>query len=283
MVNSDQERQQQDIWDTVATAWEQWQSVFERGAGVISAELVKDLKPADSVLDFATGLGEPALTAAHVVGESGHILGIDVSPQMIQRAQTKAAALTNVTFEVAAVDRAALSPDSLDAVVSRWGLSFVNDPGHTLRRLTAALRPAGRLAVATWCEPATVPMISLAFQEISRVLELSPPPPMPGPFALADPAQLTEIAQQAGLEDIRTTVVSVPFVVDSPDDFVRFSRDILPPGMRATLTENLGTVDSPRIWEPVRERARHFFGPDGALHLTCDTNILTGRKPHHAP
>ena len=62
---------------------------IERGTEGVSRRLVElaEIKPGSKVLDIATGIGEPALTAANHVGKNGHVLATDISPQMLSFAK----------------------------------------------------------------------------------------------------------------------------------------------------------------------------------------------------
>jgi enediyne biosynthesis protein CalE5 len=70
------------VWDAVSSGWLTWADEFERAASAISAELVRlgGVRAGHSVLDFGTGLGEPALTAARMTGPTGRVVGVDLSP-----------------------------------------------------------------------------------------------------------------------------------------------------------------------------------------------------------
>jgi ubiquinone/menaquinone biosynthesis C-methylase UbiE len=72
-------------WDSVAAGWQKWWEPIERGAEKVSRRLIElaEIKPGSRVLDIATGIGEPAITAANQVGKNGHILATDISPQML--------------------------------------------------------------------------------------------------------------------------------------------------------------------------------------------------------
>ncbi|MGH9950521.1 MAG: class I SAM-dependent methyltransferase [Nitrososphaeraceae archaeon] len=78
-------------WDSVANNWQKWWKVIERGAEKVSRRLIElaEIKPSSRVLDIATGIGEPAITAANLVGSNGHILATDISPQMLSVAKTE--------------------------------------------------------------------------------------------------------------------------------------------------------------------------------------------------
>jgi hypothetical protein len=64
---------QRQSWDGAASGWKDWWEVTEKGAQKINNRLVElsEIKPVQKVLDFATGIGEPAVTAAKVVGTAG--------------------------------------------------------------------------------------------------------------------------------------------------------------------------------------------------------------------
>lgn len=104
------------------------------------------------VLDVGCGTGASALPAAHAVGKSGFVVGIDLSSRLLEQARAKARAdeLANVEFRIA--DMTALEyPDaSFDAVVSVFSIFFVPDMEGLVRELWRMVRPGGMLAVTTW-------------------------------------------------------------------------------------------------------------------------------------
>ena len=69
----------------MAAGWQKWWKTIDRATEKVSKRLVElaEIKPGSKVLDIATGIGEPTLTAASQVGKSGHILATDISPQML--------------------------------------------------------------------------------------------------------------------------------------------------------------------------------------------------------
>ncbi|GKS62585.1 hypothetical protein YTPLAS21_20430 [Candidatus Nitrosocosmicus sp.] len=93
---SDQIKQsQRQSWDSVASGWQKWWRIFENGAQTISDKLIElaIVKPNSKVLDIATGIGEPAITAANRVGNEGYVLATDLSPQMLSIAKERARSL----------------------------------------------------------------------------------------------------------------------------------------------------------------------------------------------
>ena len=81
-------------WDRVANNWQKWRKTIERGAKVSRRLLeLAEIKPGSKVLDIATGIGEPAITAANQVDNSGHVLATDISSQRLSLAIQRAVSL----------------------------------------------------------------------------------------------------------------------------------------------------------------------------------------------
>lgn len=93
--SEDFKAQQRQMWDKAATGWQGWWPTFERGAQKVSDKLVQlaEIKSGDWVLDIATGIGEPAVTAARKVMPDGKVIATDISPQMLAIAKTRAKSL----------------------------------------------------------------------------------------------------------------------------------------------------------------------------------------------
>src|SRR6266478_1106540 len=116
--------QQKAAWDDSADGWKRWWPTFERSAQTVNDRLVELARVRDGnrVLDIATGSGEPALTAARAVGESGRVVAVDMSPGMlaIARERVDAAGLTNVELVESDAESLRLDEHSFDAVLCRW-------------------------------------------------------------------------------------------------------------------------------------------------------------------
>jgi len=200
---------QRQEWDSVAAGWKKWWELIEGGAQRVSDRLLElaDVQSGHRVLDVATGIGEPAVTAAHRVGDTGHVMATDQSPQMLAIAQERVAGLglQNVEFKVMDAEALELPERSFDAVLCRWGLMFLPDLKAALSGMWRSLTPGGRMATCVWDVPPKVPMVSLAMGVIRNMFQLPPPPPgMPSPFGLADTAALEQAFRDAGFSDVRS-------------------------------------------------------------------------------
>ncbi|OLT29943.1 hypothetical protein BJF83_09580 [Nocardiopsis sp. CNR-923] len=268
---------QRATWDAISAGWDAWSDDFERGAAEVTRRLLDlgDVGPGQRVLDVATGVGEPALTAAEAVGARGSVLGVDISPGMLDVARRRARGRENVEFAVADLEAIDRPPGSFDVVLSRWGLVFAVDRGAMLRSLADLLVPGGTLAAAVWGPPSVAPVMSLGFSVVSEVLELPPPPPdAPGPFAMSDPGQAARELEAAGFAQVSVTETVVPFEWATPEDYARFSRDVAPPVLLRAVRDRCGGEDDPRVWRAVSDAVREAHGDGSSVILPSTTWCL---------
>jgi cyclopropane fatty-acyl-phospholipid synthase-like methyltransferase len=80
------------LLDNAACGWQACWETIEHGAQKVSDKMVElsEIKPGDKVLDIATDIGEPAISAARKVVPNGNVIAIHVSPQMLAIAKTRA-------------------------------------------------------------------------------------------------------------------------------------------------------------------------------------------------
>jgi enediyne biosynthesis protein CalE5 len=259
-------------WQLAARGWRQWYDVLEaKEAGqVVSRKLVElaDLQPGDTVLDVASGYGEPALTAARAVMPGGRVTATDIAPDLLAFGRERAdqAGLDNVEFREADAETLGFPDETFNAIVSRQGLQFLPDVAGTLRRLNSALKSGGRLAAAVWGPPNMV-QFALPIPIILRELNLPPPPTgRPGPFALADAEMLAQLVATAGFRDIETGTVTVIYETASAEDFTRWVRDVAPPISRLTNGQPAEVAD--RVWRQVTAAWVPLRTPDGHVRTS---------------
>ncbi|HEX4903500.1 MAG TPA: class I SAM-dependent methyltransferase [Acidimicrobiales bacterium] len=202
--------EQSAFWDDRADAWTREADDLEAFAGQFSDPAIEllDPRPGEHVADVGCGPGITTVALARRVAPGGTATGVDVAPRMVEAANARARAsgLDNVSFVLG--DPGAGPIGSFDAVFSRFGVMFFDDPPVAFANLASSLRPGGRFVAVAWGELGSNPWMSLPTMFAAGPLqaEINPPgPDEPGPFSLADPAKTSALLGSSGFEDVTVT------------------------------------------------------------------------------
>jgi SAM-dependent methyltransferase len=118
-------------------------------AGTGNPFSVDSISPGETVVDIGSGAGFDSLIASRLVGPSGRVIGIDMTPEMLKKAQAGAAEIgaANVEFREGLAESLPLPDNFADVVISNGVLNLMLDKAATLREWFRILKPGGRLQV----------------------------------------------------------------------------------------------------------------------------------------
>lgn len=107
------------------------------------------INPGDVVVDVGSGAGFDSLIAARLVGPRGRVLGIDMTAEMIEKAQAgaKSMGVGNVEFREGLADKLPLADGFADVIISNGVLNLTPDKNKTLKEWARVLKPGGRLFI----------------------------------------------------------------------------------------------------------------------------------------
>ena len=210
------------------------------------------LAEGDSVLDVACGPGTVARLAAEGVGPEGKVTATDISPPMLEIARAKPKTANHAPIEYVESPAAPLKVDdaSFNVTVCQQGLQFFPEKVEAIKEMARATRPGGRLAIAVWGSLQQCPIWGEVYAGLQETVPAAIADMMKAPFSLGDAQQLTALAEEAGLSDIKIKTCSLPLTFERGVDQAIRVLDAtplapqiaaLPSETQHTMVENLQT------------------------------------------
>jgi ubiquinone/menaquinone biosynthesis C-methylase UbiE len=268
-------------WSGSAPFWEKHREIIRGMFEPVTRALVEDAQigSGNTVLDIATGPGEPALSLAALVGPEGKVFGIDPIPGMIEAARRAAESLAfkNVQFEVASADQLPFADDTFDAVISRFGAMFFPSSVDAAREILRVLKPGRKLVLAVWHFAEKNPFHYLLSRVIDRHV---PPSPTDSDafdaFRFAAPGKLQKVLNEAGA--VAVSVRLLRFAIEAPisaEDFWAMRLE-----MSDTFRAKIASLSRDQLAEVNREALAFFseYSTDGGVRFPAEVLIVSGTK-----
>jgi arsenite methyltransferase len=125
-------------------------ATVESFAGVANHWTLGHIEPGAVVLDLGCGAGTDLLIAAQMAGPEGHVIGVDMTPTMLERARASAdeMGLANIELHESLIESLPLADASVDVVISNGVIDLVPDKDTVLEEVDRVLRPGGRVQFA---------------------------------------------------------------------------------------------------------------------------------------
>jgi SAM-dependent methyltransferase len=216
-------RDQAALWnDAGGRIWVEMQDVLDRILAPFAARLIDEAFPGEGahVLDVGCGAGATTIGMARRVGPAGTCTGVDISAPLVEAARARAAAegVRNASFIHADAQTSPFEPGSFDAIISRFGVMFFDDPEAAFANLRRAARREAKLTFIAWRGPADNPFLTLAARTAAPVLSLPVPgPDEPGQFAFADGERVRRILTASGWSDVGIEPIDLPCILPEAD------------------------------------------------------------------
>jgi SAM-dependent methyltransferase len=165
------------------------------GLGCGNPQAIASLQPGETVVDLGSGGGFDCFLAARAVGESGHVIGVDMTPEMISKARETAvkAGVDNVEFRLGEIENLPVADNTVDAIISNCVVNLSPEKTNVVREAFRVLKRDGRLAITDIVATAELP------EKVKRNLELHA-------GCIAGAAQIDELKsmlREAGFTNIR--------------------------------------------------------------------------------
>jgi C_GCAxxG_C_C family probable redox protein len=179
----------------------------DMGLGCGNPTAIASLKPGETVLDLGSGGGIDCFLAASAVGETGKVIGVDMTPDMVSKARENAekAGVKNVDFRLGEIEHLPVEDSSVDAIISNCVINLSPEKEKVFREAHRVLKPGGRLAVSDIVATAPLP------EEVRKDLSLV--------SACVGGAERVEsikkILEETGFQDVKVTPL------EASRDFIR--------------------------------------------------------------
>jgi arsenite methyltransferase len=181
------------------------------GLGCGNPTAIASLQPGETVVDLGSGAGLDCFLAARRVGETGRVIGVDMTDEMLERARENAArgGFSNVEFRKGEIEALPLEDASADVIISNCVLNLVPDKRRAFAEIVRVLKPGGRIAVSDIVLERPLPP-ELAADATAYAACVG------GAILRGDYLRMLE---EAGLTDVRVTaeVDAAGLLLDSPD------------------------------------------------------------------
>lgn len=271
--------QQKDSWNKFSAGWKKWDLLMMDFLKPIGDEMIALVNPQENetVLDVASGTGEPGISLAAKIG-NGKIIFTDLSNKMLEIAEENAnkAGIPNFETRVCDVSELPFEDNTFDIISCRLGFMFFPDLHLATRELVRVLKPGGRITTSVWCGPEKNFWVTAIGGTINQNMGLSAPPEgAPGMFRCDKAGHLADIFRESGLKNISESEVLGTFRLGTAETYWNMMTEVAAPFVAALskADETMKTKIKTEVYELINTKY-----PDGNVAIPSSAIVLYGEK-----
>jgi ubiquinone/menaquinone biosynthesis C-methylase UbiE len=267
-------------WNASAEGWARW-AARATDYLVPATEKMLDLANVVSgsrVLDVGCGSGQQTAIAARRVGDTGHVLAIDIAAPMVTATEktVREAGMRNVSTRVCAAEALEENGERFDAAISRLVLMLIPDPVAAARAVRTVLRSGGLFAAIVTGDPTKTTYNAIALDILARHGGNTDWEDRPGSIrSLVDPARLEDVMAKAGFTDVAVSRIATVQRLESAAAATTMIREGF--AFYKALIAHLPLQRQDVAWNEVEQALRRFEGADGFAG-PGELNLVVGRK-----
>ena len=268
-------------WETSSQYWTKHQSLIASMFVPLTDALVDaaHIGPGQSVLDVGGGSGEPSLTIAAIVGQSGSVTYTDPSAGMVKAARDEAdrRGLTNIRFHQCSAEQLPFPDNAFDGAVSRLAAMFFPDPTAGLREILRVIKPGASLSFLVWAGKEVNPFFQIIIEILRKFIPVeAEDEDAPAAFRFATPGKLARLLIDAGATSVTERILN--FKIEAPITPARFWE--LRTEMSDTFRSKLAQleVDQVTLIREAVQRAVAVYFETGAMSFPAQAVIVSGQK-----
>jgi SAM-dependent methyltransferase len=219
------------------------------------------------IVDLGCGAGQTVLQLAERVGSAGRVIGIDISPILLDVARERARGIKQISFiegDAAALD---LPPHSVDAFFSRFGVMALPDHAAAFSNFHRMLRPAGRIAFVCWrsLSENELDLLPLRAAGLEHLADLTP-------FSFEDASYVRATLERAGFTDVKVSAYDEAVTSGELDAMTTVLMKVGPLGKIIRENPNLRPAAERRVRD-----ALAALGDPARVALNAATWIVSAR------
>ncbi|MGB5274955.1 MAG: class I SAM-dependent methyltransferase [Flavobacteriaceae bacterium] len=271
--------QQRASWNKFSPGWKKWDDLTMDFIKPMGNEIIRQLKLKEgaTVLDVASGTGEPGLTIASKL-QGGKVMLADLSEDMLKIAREHASkkGLANVEFKVCDVCELPFPDNTFDAISCRFGFMFFPDMQMAAEEMFRVLKPGGRISTAVWNVPEKNFWVTAIGGTINRNMQLpATSTEAPGMFRCAKSGLLQEVLQKAGFKKTSEKEIGSKLHCGTAEVYWSMMTDIAAPFV-AALSKADGAMQQ-KIKNEVLEIVHNKY-PEGNVTIDSSALVIYGEK-----